>query len=154
MLHLISIFSLLLAGAPVADDGPRVKRLNAMAGDLNFLLKIEVESATNDGRVAVAMMDAEWCGICKRFKRLLAHPRLKDVLGNVNLLAIDVDEWGHRALKDGGFGFRKIPAFFHLTAQGGPKGKPMTSRAWRDLTPKHVAESFKKFLARRESERL
>ena len=125
---------------------PRHTKCSGVIG--YYALKIEVERATNDGRQAIVMMDAEWCGICQRFKRLLTHPRLKKVLGKVNLLAVDVDEWGPQALRDGGFDFRKIPAFFQLTGPGGPKGKPMTSASWKNLSPEHVAQSFKTFLNR------
>jgi thiol-disulfide isomerase/thioredoxin len=144
MLALITGFG----SPPVASDIPEIKRVSPLDGELTWLLKEEVSKGHERGRKTITMMDATWCSSCKRFIALLKNPILQNALRRVTIITLDVDAWGQRAFKDGGFAFRKIPAFFRLKPSGFPNGSPISPASWSGTNAERAAEVFRKFLAR------
>jgi hypothetical protein len=144
MLALITGFG----SPPAASDTPEIKRVAPSGGELTWLLKDEISKGHERGRKTITMMDATWCSSCKRFIASLKHPSLQSALRHVTIITLDVDAWGQRAFKDGGFAFRKIPSFFRLKASGFPDGSPISPASWSGSNPEKAAEVFRRFLDR------
>ena len=125
-----------------ADAAPRGRLQFIEAtqdSDALSLIRTRRLQAKADGRTLVVYVGATWCEPCKRFKAEIQSGRLDDRLGNLTLLAFDVDKDGDR-LATAGYSYRFVP-FVALPSAG---GRPMETQqatgrggdAWRELLVK------------------
>jgi thiol-disulfide isomerase/thioredoxin len=148
----VLVANVLLTLGAMAAEPVTVVVLEPGQGVLQTLLRREVASAAELGKVPFVQITAEWCGPCKKLRASLGDPLMRDAFAGTYLIQVDVDAW-RRELKAAGFDHPAIPVFVAVDDLARPTGAKIDGGAWGEDIPKNMAPPLKRFftevLARR-----
>jgi thiol-disulfide isomerase/thioredoxin len=143
-LFTVFVASVLVTFGALAAEPVKVVVLEPGSGALETLLRREVASAAELGKVPFVQLTAEWCGPCKKLRASLGDPLMLDAFAGTYLIQVDVDAW-RGELKAAGFEHPAIPVFFEVDDLARPTGTKIDGGAWGEDIPRNIAPPMKQF---------
>lgn len=98
------------ATSAAAVTGPLIEWAPAPAGDVQPLVKSEIERAKKDGRTLLVYVGATWCEPCQRFHQAAQAGEITGDLPPLRMLEFDLDRDADR-LAAAGYASKMIPLF-------------------------------------------
>ena len=138
--------NVLIALGAMAAEPVEVVVLEPGSGALDTLVRREVASAAELGKVPFVQITAEWCGPCKKLRASLDDPAMRAAFAGTYIIRVDFDAW-EKQLKAEGFVNEGIPVFFAVDKEGHPTGEKIDGGAWGEDIPANMAPPLQKFFA-------
>jgi hypothetical protein len=107
-------------------------------------LSRELRRAASAHETVVVMTTARWCGVCKEIQTALPDPRMQAALDRVDLVRVDVDDFGEE-LKESGMFEETLPWFYTLDTNLRPLDA-ISAGEWDDNVPQNMAPVLRAFL--------
>lgn len=127
-----------------ASDKFTLVRLKASDGQLEPLLKAEVQKAKQQKRQPFVEFYADWCPPCQALRQNLSDPRMIEAFEGTYIIQLNLDEWKGQ-LSQTDFVVPGIPMFFEIDEAGKPTGRVITGGAWGEDIPENMAPPLKSF---------
>jgi hypothetical protein len=139
-------------GAPTVSEQPivigaiRVTNIDPDAKQtFHQQLAEEVTRAASAHQTVVVVTCARWDTVSKEIQRSLADPRMQAALANVDLVRVDVDDFGDD-LKSAGMLENTLPWFYKVDGALRPIDA-ISAGEWDDNVPENMAPVLRSFLA-------
>ncbi|MBI1248651.1 hypothetical protein GC197_12525 [bacterium] len=122
-----------------------IVELKPDAGELEALLKEEIQKAKESGRKPFVEFYADWCRPRRALRGSLDDPLMIKAFDGTHVVQLNVDAWGEKAIKAAGFSVDGVPVFFEIDDEGKPTGRSITSSVWDEDIPVNMAPPLKEF---------
>ncbi|MBI1248650.1 hypothetical protein GC197_12520 [bacterium] len=113
-------------------------------GELDAMLKDEIQKAKEAGQKPFVELYADWCSPCRALRGSLDDSRMIEAFDGTHVIQLNVDDWGEKAF-NAGFSVDSIPVFFDIDDEGKPTGRSIDGGAWGENIPANMAPPLKEF---------